>query len=248
MAATGKKINELTAISTVSDQTVLPAVYVDGSTTATTATKISISQISTKVQNDMSSALSAKQDKLTAGDNITISEQNVISAAVDVLPSQSGQSGKFLTTDGTAASWATVSAGANTSLSNITHDGENQIMNLLMPTLNAKEKLSSPSANVLYTAPAAGYVMAGAAKLNTNTGCYLATFTSEATSINDSDQIIFNVQVSSGTQSGTYMTMVLPIAKGDKFGVYSDGTLQTLIIRFVYMNGSYTDATPIGGN
>ena len=30
-------------------------------------------------------------------------------AAVDALPSQSGQSGKFLTTDGTSASWATIS-------------------------------------------------------------------------------------------------------------------------------------------
>ena len=29
-------------------------------------------------------------------------------ATVDALPSQSGQSGKFLTTNGTAASWATV--------------------------------------------------------------------------------------------------------------------------------------------
>lgn len=32
-------------------------------------------------------------------------------ATVDALPSQSGNAGKYLTTDGTSASWATVSAG-----------------------------------------------------------------------------------------------------------------------------------------
>lgn len=34
--------------------------------------------------------------------------------AIDALPSQTGQSGKFLTTDGTDASWATVSGGSST--------------------------------------------------------------------------------------------------------------------------------------
>ena len=131
MAQTGKKINELTQISTVTDETVLPGVYVNSGVADSTANKISVQQLSAKVQNDMSSALSAKQDKLTAGDNITIesnvisatdtkytagtnitiSEQNVISADVDALPSQSGNSGKFLTTNGTTASWATVQAG-----------------------------------------------------------------------------------------------------------------------------------------
>lgn len=33
---------------------------------------------------------------------------------IDALPSQTGQSGKFLTTDGTDASWATVSSGSST--------------------------------------------------------------------------------------------------------------------------------------
>lgn len=79
MAVTGKKINELDSLSTVSNQTVLPAVYVDGSTVNSTAQKISVSQISNKVQSDMSTALANKQDLLTAGNNITISN-NIISA------------------------------------------------------------------------------------------------------------------------------------------------------------------------
>lgn len=81
MASTGKKINELTALSTVTNETVLPAVYVEGLTVNSTAQKISISQISDKVQNDMTSVLQGKQDVLTAGNNITI-EENVISATV----------------------------------------------------------------------------------------------------------------------------------------------------------------------
>lgn len=107
MAQTGKKINELAAITTLSDETVLPAVYVSGGNPSTTANKVSIEQISNKITNDLSTILNSKQDKLTAGDNITI-ENNVISADVDALPSQTGQSGKFLTTDGTSASWEVI--------------------------------------------------------------------------------------------------------------------------------------------
>lgn len=83
MAIEGKKINELTQISDVSNETVLPAVYVNGSTTASTANKISMQQISNKVQDDMSTILANKQDKLTAGENITI-VNNVISATGSV--------------------------------------------------------------------------------------------------------------------------------------------------------------------
>ena len=112
MASTGKKINELTQISTVTDETVLPGVYVNSSIADSTASKISVQQLSAKVQNDMSGTLANKQDKLTAGTNISI-ENNVISSTSDSLPSQTGNSGKFLTTDGTSASWASVSDPAN---------------------------------------------------------------------------------------------------------------------------------------
>ena len=85
MAQTGKKINELTAITTVSNETVLPAVYVNGGNANSTANKVSIEQISNKITEDISTVLEGKQDKLTAGDNITI-ENNVISAEVPSLP------------------------------------------------------------------------------------------------------------------------------------------------------------------
>ena len=79
MASTGKKINELTAISTLTNETVLPGVYVESGAANSTANKISVQQISAKVQNDMTSTLADKQDKLTAGTNISI-ENNVISS------------------------------------------------------------------------------------------------------------------------------------------------------------------------
>lgn len=125
MAIQGKKINELDSISTVTDATVFPAVRVEGSTPSSTATKVSISQLKENLREDIytkeqvDTLVGQKQDTLTAGANITIEEDSdenlVISAeAGDALPSQTGNSGKFLTTDGTAASWAAVNALQNT--------------------------------------------------------------------------------------------------------------------------------------
>ena len=115
MAIQGKKINELDSISTVTDATVFPAVRVEGSTPSSTATKVSISQLKENLQEDIytkeqvETLVGQKQDTLTAGANITIEEDSdenlVISADVDPLPSQTGNSGKFLTTNGTTASW-----------------------------------------------------------------------------------------------------------------------------------------------
>lgn len=54
----------------------------------------------------LNTAIAGKQDKLTAGENITI-EDGVISATGGgaSLPDQTDNAGKFLTTDGTTASW-----------------------------------------------------------------------------------------------------------------------------------------------
>lgn len=57
---------------------------------------------------------SAKQDALVSGTNIkTVNNTSLLGSGditIDSLPAQTGQSGKFLTTDGTDASWATVDA------------------------------------------------------------------------------------------------------------------------------------------
>ena len=58
--------------------------------------------------------LSAKQETLVSGTNIkTINNNSLLGSGnitIDSLPSQASQSGKFLTTNGTTASWATVDA------------------------------------------------------------------------------------------------------------------------------------------
>ena len=57
-------------------------------------------------------AIANKQDTLVSGTNIkTINNNSLLGSGnitLDSLPSQSGNSGKFLTTNGSAASWATV--------------------------------------------------------------------------------------------------------------------------------------------
>lgn len=57
-------------------------------------------------------AWTAKQDALVSGTNIkTINSTSLLGSgdiSIPVLPSQSGNTGKFLTTDGTDASWATI--------------------------------------------------------------------------------------------------------------------------------------------
>lgn len=59
-------------------------------------------------QVDLKNALDSKQNVLTAGTNITIDENNVISATGgSELPDQTGNAGKFLVTNGTNASWGT---------------------------------------------------------------------------------------------------------------------------------------------
>ena len=59
-------------------------------------------------------ALNAKQDTLVSGTNIkTVNGNSLLGSGnvnINGLPAQTGQSGKFLTTDGTDASWANVDA------------------------------------------------------------------------------------------------------------------------------------------
>lgn len=59
-------------------------------------------------------AISTKQDTLVSGTNIkTINNNSILGSgniSIDSLPTQTGQSGKFLTTNGTVASWANVDA------------------------------------------------------------------------------------------------------------------------------------------
>jgi len=58
----------------------------------------------------------------------TINNNSIVGSGnvdIDALPSQIGQSGKYLTTNGSVASWVEVLVGANTDLSNLSFTGEN---------------------------------------------------------------------------------------------------------------------------
>lgn len=82
MALTGLKINELDNASVVTNETVLPVVYVNNGSASDTATKATLEQVKELVQEDnytkteTDALLNKKQDKLTAGDNITITEES----------------------------------------------------------------------------------------------------------------------------------------------------------------------------
>lgn len=76
MAVSGKKINELEAVTTLTDDSVLPTVIINDATPETTAKKVTTSQL-------------AEYTK------------------AKVLPDQTGQNGKVLTTNGTNVSWQT---------------------------------------------------------------------------------------------------------------------------------------------
>ena len=104
------------------NQTVLTySYYADNSTIAqrTSAGQIYVAQAPTADGHAASKkyvddGLSNKQATLISGTNIKTINSNSILGSGDLilnsLPSQTGQSGKFLTTDGTDASWATVDA------------------------------------------------------------------------------------------------------------------------------------------
>lgn len=65
-------------------------------------------------QTDLQTALNDKQDTLVSGTNIkTVNGNSLLGSGnvdIDALPSQTGHSGEFLTTDGTDASWADIPA------------------------------------------------------------------------------------------------------------------------------------------
>ena len=88
--------------------------------------------------SDVATAISGKQDTLVSGTNIkTINNNSILGSGnltLDGLPSQTGQSGKFLTTDGNSASWDIPTVQA--SFANIT--GQPSDNTNLATALNAK--------------------------------------------------------------------------------------------------------------
>ena len=107
MAQTGKKINELAQISTVTNETVLPSVYVNNSIADSTASKISVQQLSAKVQNDMSGTLAGKQDTLVSSSNIKTVNGKSILGSGDLAVSTYQEFDNSWTTNSTFAAFLT---------------------------------------------------------------------------------------------------------------------------------------------
>lgn len=86
-----------------------------------------LSELQTQI-TAQAAKIANKQDKLTAGENITI-EDGVISATGGgaSLPDQTGNSGKFLTTDGSEVSWGKAFANKSTHLNAIAIGYDKQI-------------------------------------------------------------------------------------------------------------------------
>ena len=99
-------------------------------------------------QTDLQTALNGKQATLVSGTNIkTINSNSLLGSGnidIDSLPSQTGQSGKFLTTDGTDASWATIQGGGT--WGSITGTLSDQVD--LQDALNAKQDKLTAGENI----------------------------------------------------------------------------------------------------
>ena len=114
-------------VSKTGSVTTLTVTDKNGTTTAT----INDGEVS---QAELNSALALKQDTLVSGTNIkTVNSTSILGSGnidIDSLPSQTGHSGKFLTTDGTDASWGSLPSQANVDLSNLSATGENHFVQL----------------------------------------------------------------------------------------------------------------------
>lgn len=135
-------------------------------------------------------------------------QNKVITAAlqnIDALPSQSGNSGKFLTTNGTTASWATVSAGANTSLSNLTDAGKIQAAHLSMPS-NVYDELTVPASGTILTAPADGvFFLAGRSTGAGSQYMFLGTGTNSLNSVRKVQwQVPYQEDIDAGIEFPVY--------------------------------------------
>lgn len=101
---TNLKLEDISDVTATADEVNI----LDGAT-------IDVNELNTLdgVESNVQTQLNAKlesSDLKTVNGNSLVGEGNI---TIDSLPSQTGQSGKFLTTDGTNASWATLDAALN---------------------------------------------------------------------------------------------------------------------------------------
>jgi len=118
-----------------------------------------------------------------SGNTVKATAQNIANLAI---PSQTGQSGKYLTTNGTTTSWGTVSAGTPTAIYRVSTNGG-------VITATAIQTISgfTPTFSI-----SAGGIFVSSTSLNSNS----TTFASPATNFPPS-RVLFLVQVASPPNS-----------------------------------------------
>jgi len=187
-------------------------------------------------QTDLSMVLDAKQATLVSGTNIkTINDNSLLgSGNIDILPSQTGESGKFLGTNGTTASWENVETlPLQTGKSNsvLYTDGTTASWSSLsqldgsfsMPSSRYTD-LTLGADGSTYTAPANGWFTFS--KLTTGNQYVALT--------NNSNGIVSRTAYSSG---GFDPAVTIPVLKNDVVTArYNTGGV-TQIFRFIYAEG-----------
>lgn len=177
-------------------------------------------------QTDLKNALDDKANSSELATVATTGSYNDLTNKPTIpegLPSQAGNNGKFLTTNGSTASWETVSSGANTSLSNLTDTGKIYSAHLATPS-STKESLTPQPSGSSYTAPADGYFVV---ICETTTGI----------------DIVGGIGSTNGNIGGAGGHSFVFVSKGTQANIFY-GTSNYLEINFIYANGSVSEYTP----
>lgn len=193
-------------------------------TVPTSAADVSALPSSTKYGADLSYSSNTLQLKDQDGNNLGSA---VTISGGGSLPSQTGNSGKFLTTDGTDASWANIpsdSSKANTSLDNLTATGKKNIDSYVMPSTTYENKSYTKGNN--YTAPGNGYFYLRAT--GGGSGAWLTISLGNATS--SSDYITYK------SDAGNTLTVIAPVAKNQVITPSNSGN-SVSTFRFYYAKG-----------
>lgn len=173
---------------------------------------------------------------------------NVSITVGDTLPSQSGQSGKFLTTDGTSTSWGTPTASsawgsitgtlsdqtdlnnalsdkADIDLSNVNSAGKSTGAGWTMPS-NTYDELTIGASDTTYTAPANGWFLVRSAVTNktSNYTGYLENTTKPA-------------RIPLGSYNYFTGGGYIPVSQGDSVVLHYQNNVTVEYLRFYYAEG-----------
>lgn len=162
-------------------------------------------------------AISTKQDTLVSGTNIkTVNGNSLLGSGnidIDSLPSQSGQSGKFLTTDGTDASWSDkplVNTATYTSSGMVIGGSDTGYPSVVAVGISSKATLGGTAVGNLADAGIYGIALGYNAK---TTGSYAIQLNCSSGNQTNADDNTFKV----GNQNGNFELMsadgTIPVAR-----------------------------------